>query len=344
MLDSAPFLPSHQLSNCLDHIIPSSLTSKDEDGAKSVEASIATSPASLPLHPQVSLDDIEALKRFLKKDLCAPDLETMAPHMWILSTQSSANISALHHQRIHDRQVIISEDPRLHLVWISDRIFVKPLPEYLLSYAFWKFYLLNPDSPLGPDRDIIARSALGYLRTYYYLIRHPSDFKIALKKELIPADISLDQFQAFSSAFDFILDDEVSQRYAYGQLRLTRLNFYGKFILRRWNFQRMKWQSGEYLARFYGPLLFIFTTLSLILNALQLEIAVEQVVSNKDVGLSLWTGMWMLSRVVAVGIALVVATLATTLVGLLTYFHANEWHFAIKDRLRQRRQKIITKA
>ena len=27
---------------------------------------------------------------------------------------------------------------RLHLVWIHDRIFIKPLPRHLLSYEFWE--------------------------------------------------------------------------------------------------------------------------------------------------------------------------------------------------------------
>ena len=31
---------------------------------------------------------------------------------------------------------VVTKDPRLHLVWICDRVFVKRLPPYLLSHLF----------------------------------------------------------------------------------------------------------------------------------------------------------------------------------------------------------------
>jgi hypothetical protein len=42
----------------------------------------------------------------------------------------------------------VAEDPRLHLVGVYDRVFVKPLPKYLLSYDFWQIYLLNNASQI----------------------------------------------------------------------------------------------------------------------------------------------------------------------------------------------------
>jgi hypothetical protein len=41
------------------------------------------------------------------------------------------------------REIVVTEDPRLHLVWIYDRVFIKPLPKYLLSHDFWQIYLLS---------------------------------------------------------------------------------------------------------------------------------------------------------------------------------------------------------
>jgi hypothetical protein len=41
------------------------------------------------------------------------------------------------------REIVVTEDPRLHLVWIYDRVFIKPLPKYLLSHDFWQIYLLT---------------------------------------------------------------------------------------------------------------------------------------------------------------------------------------------------------
>ncbi|KAH8730326.1 hypothetical protein GQ44DRAFT_701175 [Phaeosphaeriaceae sp. PMI808] len=73
---------------------------------------------------------------FLEKELCSKDLEIMAPRLWIMTTLSSANIKPLHRQLVKGREIIVTEEPRLHLVWIHNRIFIKPLPHYLLSQAF----------------------------------------------------------------------------------------------------------------------------------------------------------------------------------------------------------------
>ena len=72
------------------------------------------------------------LRRFLYRELWAVDLERMAPHLWIMSTQSSSNVSPLHQQKVKGREIVVTEDPRLHLVWIYDRVFIKPLPRYVL--------------------------------------------------------------------------------------------------------------------------------------------------------------------------------------------------------------------
>ena len=84
--------------------------------------------------------------------------------------QCSANILPLHRQLDKGRRIVITEDLRLHLVWNSDRTFVKPLLRYLLSYTLWDLNLTNPQSPAGKSRERIRRAALGYLRTCYYLI------------------------------------------------------------------------------------------------------------------------------------------------------------------------------
>ena len=35
--------------------------------------------------------------------------------------------------------MIVTEHPGLHLVWYYDTIFLKPIPPYLLSRAFWEY-------------------------------------------------------------------------------------------------------------------------------------------------------------------------------------------------------------
>lgn len=311
-----PFAKAHQLNDELD-------SPKKEN-----------EPASLPGQPCFSLDDPVRLADFLTQEFCAPDLEKMAPHLWMMSTQSSANISSLHHQKVNGREIVVTEDPRLHLVWGYNRILIKPLPMYLLSYVFWKSYLLNDTFPLGDRGSIIRKSALGYLRTYFYLIRHESDFYIAKNDHLrlIPQHITWSQYCRFKSNFLGIGDSDVSARYSYGELRLTRLNFFAKFILRQYHFLRIHHQYGAFFSRFYGPLLFVFGVISLILSAMQVELAVEQVTIGP------WPAFSSVSRWFSVTALLGISIICLSLVLLLIYMVADEWIFAIRALLRKRRK------
>ena len=70
---------------------------------------------NLPGYPLIRSDDATQIRRFLKQELWSDDLETMAPRLWIMTTFSGANINPLHHQRIKGREIVITEEPRLHL-------------------------------------------------------------------------------------------------------------------------------------------------------------------------------------------------------------------------------------
>lgn len=123
---------------------------------------------------------------------------------------------------------------------------------------------------------MIWMSALGFLRSYYYLIQHESDFEIARNEaRLLPSDITWTDFCAFSKGFVNISDDTVSKRYHYGELRLTRLNHCAKLLIGRFHYERVHGQYSAFFARFYGPLLFIFGIISIVLSAMQVEIGVE---------------------------------------------------------------------
>lgn len=245
-------------------------------------------PLLLPGNPRIDLRNVKQLIDFMYRELRAKDLDDMAPKLWVLSTQSSANISPLHRQRVKHREIVITEDPRLHLVWMYDRVFVKPLPKYMMSRRFWVDYLLDESSPLGDDRKRICEAALGFLRSYYYLIVHESDFAIACKDDarLLPANITWAQFCNFSTRFNEIRDSQVSTRYHYGELRLTRLNLYAKLFIRKFQYEQIHGQYGAYFSRFYGPLLFVFAIWSLFLGAMQVELGVETLSASR------WEAFW----------------------------------------------------
>lgn len=299
-------------------------------------------PASLPGYPRISLQDAAQLRSFLDRELWAVDLERMAPHLWMMSTQSSTNISPLHQQRVKGREIVITEDPRLHLVWIYDRIFIKPLPRYLLSHVFWSEYLSTEQSiqqgRTQEEQKTYARirmSALGILRTYYYLIQHESDFHIACNEtRLLPSNISWTEFCRFSQSFPSISDDAVSERYRYGELRLTRLNLYAKLVLGKFQYERVQGQYGAFFARFYGPLLFVFGIISLVLSAMQVELGVETLLTNTQ-----WQAFWYTCRwfviVTLVGMGLLALTLILLLMGMIV----DEWVFALKKRYEGRHSR-----
>ncbi|CAG8982451.1 hypothetical protein HYALB_00013982 [Hymenoscyphus albidus] len=165
-------------------------------------------------------------------------------------------------------------------------------------------FLVNQSTYLGGRRDAIRKAALGYLRTYCYLIQHESDFRIAKQDHLclVPHRVGWVAFCRFISALDQTKDANVLGRYRYGELRLSRLNFYAPFFLRKFHFEQIHGQYGDYFARLYGPIFFIFAIVSTILNSMQVGLAVDQVATTH--WLSLWPAFRSFSAVVLIGAAL----------------------------------------
>lgn len=308
----APFAFKHQLDNELD-----------SDRA-------STHDVRLPGQPRIRMVDKSVLESYLCTELLLKDLEDIAGHLWMMSKQDSTNISPLHRQRVKNREIVITEDPRLHLVWYHDRIFLKPLPKYLLSHQFWEVYL---SSGIGvrKEQEDLRKAALGFLRTYYHLIQHESDFRIATSEnlQLIPSNITYPQFCDFAMHLGSILDGEVSIRYSYGEIRLTRLNFYCKIFLGKFSFHRVHAQYSDYFATFYGPILFAFAALSVLLSALQLEIAIESM--NTPEQRQHYSRICGWFSQMSLGLVL---SLVIWLIGLLVYKFVREWVRAIKDRRR----------
>ncbi|KAF7167912.1 hypothetical protein CNMCM6106_003282 [Aspergillus hiratsukae] len=120
-----------------------------------------------------------------------------------------------------------------------------------------------------------------------------------------------------------IPDDEVSPRYCYGEIRLTRLNFYSPFFLHRWRYEWGVSQYSTYFGRFYGHILFIFAMLSLMLSAMQVELAAESIVGGK------WEVMVSTSRYFSVICIVVLALIALPIISMVVAMVGNEWVYAI---------------
>lgn len=160
----------------------------------------------------------EDLRRYLIDDLDVDGLNKIHKHLWFAGLPQSAR--ALHHQLMIGRKIIITERADLHLLWQDDRLYLKPLPDYLLSYHVWERTLLKDQN--------LSENAKGFLLSYLWLIHQKSDFVIAQRENLVSNDLTWEQWTVFSTAiFPNIVSNSLegtSPRYLYGELRLGRVN------------------------------------------------------------------------------------------------------------------------
>ncbi|KAH8589026.1 hypothetical protein B0O99DRAFT_523972 [Bisporella sp. PMI_857] len=222
---------------------------------------------TIPGQPLIPHHDKTAVAEFLSLELSTARLESI---YWMLFLVSKLrNISPLHHQLVKGRQIVITERPDLHLVWHYDRIFIKPVPKCLLSHKFWEAHLLP-----GPHNFTLRLEALGFLRTYASLVVHESDFELMKELRLIPDHIDWAAWCRFIQGFVHLGDSRVSPRYHYGELRLTRLNFWSFVFLGGQSYFKVCHNCVTYFARFGAPCLFIFGAVTVVVGALQCAVQV----------------------------------------------------------------------
>ena len=321
-MDPIPFAPRDQLCHKL-HITSDQKSiqrlPRYAQPASAPAKTTSTSKTHLPGQPRIALQDAK-IGTYLESELVKRDLDKLAPHLWLIANQDSSHVSSLTYQIVKGCEITVTERPELHLVWIHNRVFIKPIPGYLLSHAFWEFYLSGRYSPIPqPLRAKIRRAALGFLRSYSYLIQHKSDFVLATddKHRLIPKRISYREFTNFIMSFAKVEDSSVAPRYSFGELRLARLNFWSKIFLRRWSYHTVYDQYRGHFAQFYAPVLFVFAVLSVALSAMQVVLAFP---SSTEPSQS-WITFAQISRgfsiCTIIGDAIVVLLLTLTLFALL---------------------------
>lgn len=169
------------------------------------------------------------------------------------------------------------------------------------------------------------------MRTYSHLIWHESDFALGQEKGLIPkADplkdgeilISWDTFAVLISSFDRFGDENVSPRYGYGELRLTRLNFYSRIFLRKLTFHHIDAQWGPFLGSAIAPFFVIFIIITVILNAMQVELAV---LSSGNIGPS-WAAFTSASKWFSVFVLVFTLLVIVLVLSLIIFlFIHNTW-------------------
>jgi hypothetical protein len=194
----------------------------------------------------------------------------------------------LHYQLLLGRGICVAERIDMHLVWESSRIFLKPIPRFLLEPAFWDAHLScrgcqsphTADSRSGKAhtdcKQGLRAAALGFLFSYTALVCHESDFLLAKEKYLLPAEVS---WPAWRTLARQILETErieqgIELRFIYGELRLSRLN---KIYYLRRPFLRgymAQWQQyGAFFRDNFAWLASATVYLAVVLTAMQVGLA-----------------------------------------------------------------------
>lgn len=231
-------------------------------------ANIPTMISHVPGEPALAPDP-RIVGEFLERELATPLLDQLSKNLWVFARASGRHIDAIHCHRIMGREIVPVEDPKLHLIWKSDMIYLKPIPECLLNYHFWLVALAECDPPnLRPQ-------ATGFLRSYAFLIQHRLDFELAKNLYLIPKDVSWDSWAMFIRFFCDLEDWKVSKRYHFGQIRLSRLHWLVRLTQPEAAdfsmFYVLPYISiGSFIHDMQGPLSFLFGSTTVVLASLQL--------------------------------------------------------------------------
>ncbi len=125
-----------------------------------------------------------------------------------------------------------------------------------------------------------------------------------------------------------INDELVSPRYRFGELRLTRLNFWVAVFLFKSRYHQVEWQYGAYFAQYYAPILFLFAVFSLLLSAMQVVLAVQPVLEVND---SSWLAFATVSRGFSVFTIFLAVFVALLLLSIFLVSVLGELLYAVKD-------------
>ena len=250
----------------------------------------------------------------IKKELDLNRLHSISKRMWIVGLPTPPR--SLHHQLLLSRDIFLTEQMDMHLVWTTGRMFLKPIPRFLLEPRFWTSYLASPEpcSCFGEDVDHksvttntqgatanttgaksdtksvrkcnggLRTCALGFLFSYAALITHESDFEIAQEKRLLPKEVTWTAWITLVKQLDTEnIYDKIDERFKYGELRLSRLN-------KIYRFTRCPLLLGSYMSHWhqYGSFLqdnftwLASTTLyiAIVLTAMQVGLALDKLSGN----------------------------------------------------------------
>ncbi|KAJ5455903.1 uncharacterized protein N7458_004167 [Penicillium daleae] len=220
-------------------------------------------------------DDVDA---YLERDLDHSRLNRIHGHLWMAGRPLNAR--PIHRQKMMGFDIILTEQADLHLLKFSNKIFVKPLPNYMLDFLFWETYLCKSED--------LHKSACGILLSYVWLICSPLDLKLAHKLDLLPSEITWLWWKSFVAEFILHNDpntlDKVNKRYHFGELRLGRINsiyrirFFFTHFIRGYLYGYNRYVV--FFQRNFAWILIVLVYFSLVLTAMQVGATIPPLNTN----------------------------------------------------------------
>lgn len=186
----------------------------------------------------------------------------------------------LHRYKMEGFEVVYAQNHDLHLLKFSNKLMLKPLPEWMLGYEFWQQWIC--------DNPYLHGAACGFLLSYVWLLTTPVDHKMAHEMNLLPSFITWHWWKEFVTDFVKHVDvnalDQVNKRYHFGDLRLGRINSIYRIRYAHTHFVRgYLYGYNRYVAFFqrkFSWVLVVFVFFSLVLSAMQVGAGVDPLQGN----------------------------------------------------------------
>ncbi|KAF1941639.1 hypothetical protein EJ02DRAFT_327736, partial [Clathrospora elynae] len=218
------------------------------------------------------------IRAFLNVELSVNRLNEVHRWLWLVGLPSAPR--PLHYQVVKKREIVVTEQLDLHLVWSStssSSIFIKPLPRFLLCPTFWR-------TQICPDWNLYE-TALGLLLSYVALIEREVDYNLAIYHGLIPNEVTWLGWLALVE--ELFCRPSVNKRFLYGELRLGRLD---------WIYRLTRGDMRGYLSgcTTYGAfmrdnvnsLIALFAYTTIVLSAMQVGLGTDSLAGDYSFGMA----------------------------------------------------------
>ncbi|CAI9629718.1 unnamed protein product [Alternaria alternata] len=236
---------------------------------------------------------------FLDVELNVRRLNEVHEWLWLVGLPTAPR--PLHYQVVKKREIIVTEQLDLHLVWSSapsSLILLKPLPRFLFCPDFWT-------EQICPRRHLYE-TALGFLLSYVALIEREVDYNLAIYHGLIPKEITWSAWLTLvdevvrasvqvhtidasttSSVDSLEARPVVNQRFNYGELRLGRLNWIYRLTMGEFRGYLSGCTTyGAFMRDNVNSLITLFAYTTIVLSAMQVGLATEPLANDYSFGMA----------------------------------------------------------